>query len=333
MFSVEDFTQEANGLAPPAADLASYVALDHIVTAEVRPREMPRGNVELFYRLSQGATLTPLVYTISRRLLALPPGKLGIATGALGPDIPFGENDGPLGAVALAHVLRALGHRVSLLAEGPVMPVMRALAAVRGVEIDPIELDLESADQHAKLASGLDALICIEKAGINPAGVLHSMTGKSRDGTRAKIDGLVRRLREQGKLTIGIGDGGNEIGFGNLRERVIAKVPYGAVCACPCRRGILTETQTDYLYPVSVSNWGAYALVAAIAMRTRDLRLVHGPTEERRFLLIAKQYDCRDGQLGLAGSTVDRVTGATSEAVCHLLAAITDVEIGDGGRP
>ena len=59
-------------------------------------------------------------------------------------------------------------------------------------------------------------------------------------------------------VTIGIGDGGNEIGMGKVFERVAANVQYGSEIAC--------TIASDYLISAGVSNWGGYALAKAIFM-------------------------------------------------------------------
>ena len=56
--------------------------------------------------------------------------------------------------------------------------------------------------------------------------------------------------------TVGIGDGGNEIGMGNLAS-VITTVP--SLVKIPC------VTTTTKLIASSVSNWGGYGLVAALS--------------------------------------------------------------------
>ena len=66
-------------------------------------------------------------------------------------------------------------------------------------------------------------------------------------------------------VTIGIGDGGNELGMGSLpRQLVEEHIPNGKNVACvvPC----------DYLIVCGVSNWGGYALPAALALTRPDLR-------------------------------------------------------------
>jgi hypothetical protein len=60
-----------------------------------------------------------------------------------------------------------------------------------------------------------------------------------------------------GRTTIGIGDGGNEIGMGKLPwETIRRNVPQGGLVAC--------RVPTDYLIVCGVSNWGAYALGAGV---------------------------------------------------------------------
>ena len=57
--------------------------------------------------------------------------------------------------------------------------------------------------------------------------------------------------------TIGIGDGGNEIGMGKIPREVIAdNIPNGEQVAC--------QTATDHLIVCGISNWGGYALAAGL---------------------------------------------------------------------
>ena len=65
--------------------------------------------------------------------------------------------------------------------------------------------------------------------------------------------------------TIAIGDGGNEIGMGSLPGALIAKdVPLGASIAC--------VTPADHLIVAGVSHWGAYGLIAGLAIARSDWR-------------------------------------------------------------
>src|SRR5690606_14889032 len=58
-------------------------------------------------------------------------------------------------------------------------------------------------------------------------------------------------------VTIGIGDGGNEIGMGNLPAEIVRDdIPNGHLIAA--------STGADHLIVAGVSTWGGYGLVAAL---------------------------------------------------------------------
>jgi len=60
-------------------------------------------------------------------------------------------------------------------------------------------------------------------------------------------------------VSIGIGDGGNEVGMGAVYDRILSStIPLAETIAC--------VVPTDHLLVSSVSNWGGYALAAAAAM-------------------------------------------------------------------
>jgi hypothetical protein len=101
--------------------------------------------------------------------------------------------------------------------------------------------------------------------------------------------------------TIGIGDGGNEIGMGKIpRDTIHRNVPDGALIAC--------RVPTDHLIVAGVSNWGAYALAAGV----RYLRGVphdpalFDPARERGLLeLMVERGPLVDGPSGKRQATVD----------------------------
>ena len=64
---------------------------------------------------------------------------------------------------------------------------------------------------------------------------------------------------------LAVGDGGNEIGMGKLPRRLIGEtVPNGEVIA--------SVTSCDHLVVAGVSNWGAYGLMAALAVLKPEWR-------------------------------------------------------------
>jgi hypothetical protein len=101
--------------------------------------------------------------------------------------------------------------------------------------------------------------------------------------------------------TIGIGDGGNEIGMGKIPWDVIRRnIPAGAAVAC--------RVPADHLIVCGVSNWGAYGLAAGV----RHLRgsppdpELFDPDRERELLrIMVKEGPLVDGVTGKPTVTVD----------------------------
>jgi hypothetical protein len=110
-----------------------------------------------------------------------------------------------------------------------------------------------------------------------------------------------------GVVTLGIGDGGNEIGMGKLPWDVIARnIPGGARVAC--------RSATDHLIVAGVSNWGAYALATGV-------RLLRGGTfppadlydvtrEEQLLSLMVERGPLVDGVTAKGTATVDGLSFA-----------------------
>lgn len=81
--------------------------------------------------------------------------------------------------------------------------------------------------------------------------------------------------KKSGKIaTIGIGDGGNEIGMGKVHQMVVDGIKNG--------QHIATTVATDHLITSGVSNWGGSALVAALAILSQCP--VHSPYVRRGIL-------------------------------------------------
>jgi len=59
-------------------------------------------------------------------------------------------------------------------------------------------------------------------------------------------------------VTIGIGDGGNELGMGKVHDKVVESVPFG--------KSIASSTSCDYLITCGVSNWGGFAVAAGLCI-------------------------------------------------------------------
>lgn len=199
-----------------------------------------------------------------------------------------GETDGIVGTTILARALRlGLQAHPVVVTEEENLPLVRAAcegAALRpcvrieeaealpqGVVLLPFpKEEKEARDRAAALVSLLSppVIIAIEKPGRNSRGVYHSLHGIPITETVAKTDHLFLAVRERGGLTIGIGDQGNELGMGSLKEVTLRLNRFGEVCGCPCNGGIVAEIPSDVAIVSGVSDWGALGLTAALAFLT-----------------------------------------------------------------
>lgn len=167
----------------------------------------------------------------------------------------FAETDGPVGTVTLASALKALGYH----------PVIITDVFCKGF-FEPENLDVVYMNMTADKKYCEDllqnytpvGLISIERCGKNINNDYANMRGISITKNTAPIDDLFELVF--GKIpTIGIGDGGNEIGMGNAAGLITHQLEL-----VPCKVCV------DQLVIATVSNWGAYAITAYLAILTGE---------------------------------------------------------------
>ncbi|MBN1313944.1 MAG: DUF4392 domain-containing protein [Anaerolineales bacterium] len=303
--------------------------LDRLLTVEMGSENVPMGMIEKLYTHTRGDGL-PITLQIADALLAAKQDShVGILSGVFIPDFfPHGEHDGPVGAVVIGKVLTTLGMEVSILVEEPIVRVIRGICdAIGTADIDVVNSDeIVTENDLDSWANKLDIGIAIEKAGINRKGVMHGREGDPDPPWKIYpyADGIIERMNKEYKLTIGIGDGGNEIGFGKIFDYARQIVRWGAICKCPCQDGIITQTPCKYLFPTAISNWGVYGIIAAMALRTENLELLHRPEDEIEALDASVEMGCVDGSTGLLRPAQDSVPADASAAVCKLLCTIVE---------
>jgi len=292
-----------NGTDHPTGDRLALFGerLDRLMTIEVRPTDggLPAGIVVPTYLALRKHHGEPLSSLAARRLrVAVSQGDtVLIATGAgVAPNLPHGETDGPPGACVLARALAiGLGARVVVVTEqahlGPVEACAELARTTLG-DRGSIEVAVfPSGEDAGRLAastlmseSHATAVIFVERDGPNEAGHFHGIRGDRRPaGTVAHAHLLAREAGERGILTIGVGDGGNEVGFGAVRREVSRLLPRDGRSK-PDDTGVVTVVATDVTLSASVSNWGAYAISAALAVALGDANLVHRPEFERSLI-------------------------------------------------
>ncbi|MQG88393.1 MAG: DUF4392 domain-containing protein [SAR202 cluster bacterium] len=193
----------------------------------------------------------------SAQLVMDHPGKILITTGFYILRAGEPETDGPPGAIAIGHALKALGNEVAYVTDEKCSKALRAIAGNDEVIEFPITTHHESSMfAHKLLAEHAPAaMISIERAGLLGDGTYRNWKGVDFSEHNAKVD----HMFEEHPYTVGIGDGGNEIGMGNMRH-VIPSIPN--LPDDPC------ITTTTELITASVSNWGGYGLVAALSVKS-----------------------------------------------------------------
>jgi hypothetical protein len=197
--------------------------------------------------------------------------------------------------------------------------------------IVPFPADIDAADRvaNALLATHSPAaVVAIEKLGPNAAGVIHSATGMAMGDDQARVDRLIDLARSRGIVTIGVGDNGNEIGFGRIQEAVWEHKQFGRVCRCPCGQGLATVVATDVLVVAGTSNWGAYGIEACLAALLGRPDLIHTPEMEERMLLECVRAGGVDGSLGRQILGVDGTSPAVQTSIVELLRATVTCGLG-----
>jgi D-glutamate cyclase len=263
-------------------------SVDRLVTVEMRPVGLPYGKIERLLdaaRAESGYPSQTLLAAQALRNAVTPGDAVFIVTGAgTPPFIPKGENDGPIGAAALARsVLLGLGAVPVYLCEEHHLDPIVASSEAAGVPVRPSGIEPRSArGAFAECAPTTDAavpawasemfaryspaaLIFTERLGPNRQGIIHGSTGISGFLPMVDLSPILTEATERKVVSIGIGDAGNEIGFGRIFDAVREIQEPGAVCRCPCGDGMATVAATDVLVVASVSNWGAYAIDACLA--------------------------------------------------------------------
>lgn len=228
---------------------------------------------------------------------------------------PACETDGPLGAIYLARALSRLKVPLLLVGDKSLAEALEAGLDAAGVFAEAHDTATAYIGQPPNDIGWVESvvltpgspwthMIALERVGPSHAdGRCYSMRG--RDIT--EFTGPAHRLFEHAVslspevTTIGIGDGGNEIGMGKIPWHVIRRnIPNGGLTAC--------RVPTDYLIVAGISNWGAYALGAGIRMLRGvpfDAELFDPEIERRILQTMVEQGPLVDGVTGQPTVSVD----------------------------
>ena len=233
--------------------------------------------------------------------------RVGLITGFFVPrgDVAAPETDGPVGTALLAACLVACGVPARIAVDTPSVEAVRSAVRATGeaVVVDEVVPGKDGAiEELVKVwrRQELTHVVAIERCGRSADGKPRNMRGVDVSPWTLPLD----ELFEGGNWTkLAVGDGGNEIGMGRLPAGLIAEhVPNGAEIAC--------VTSCDHLVVAGVSNWGAYGLMAALAVLRPDWRptIAKFLTAERDLsvtLATVREAGAVDGVTALREATVD----------------------------
>jgi hypothetical protein len=324
-------------------DVAAH-AIDRLISADVTATGLIDGLYEAAYQRQGG----PICLAAARLLRKKLEGG-GVAVFATGfpegsgyfPPLP--ETDGPVGAAVAARALfLAFGTRSVMVTDEPYLFAVEA--ACRGAGLAPIPLpedmkvpetsgirpvftvtipfDKERSRSRAtKLLDGAQpkAVVAIERPSQNKDGVWCGLSGRNITAVTGDLDHLVREAGRRGIVTVGIGDGGNEIGMGSIADKLPAIISQARNRGYNVGQDIASSTPTDVLVTASISNWGALGSIAALALDLGKPEIIHSGEVEERCHRLCVDFGAVDGKLFGPEPASDGVAATTCGGLVELL--------------
>ena len=191
----------------------------------------------------------------------------------IGTGFPVGnsfETDGPIGAISLYKVLEYLKNRPIFVCAPPISRILRR-------EFNTYEIPIRNWEETKSLVETALAslkpslVISVERPGVAQDGRYYNMRKEDITEYAAKYDLFLDLCNCP---TIAFGDGGNEIGMGNL-IRELSHMPITP-----------SITMCDELVIATVSNWGVYGVIAAMSLELgKDLFRLFDPEGIAKHLL------------------------------------------------
>lgn len=246
------------------------------------------------------------------------PGTAIIITGFYILDAGVVETDGPPGAVSIGDALEKLGYDVVYVTDVHCMAVMNGTKSAGSQLVEFPIADDEASEAFAKdLLNRLNpsVVIAIERCGFTDEKMYRNMRGRDITPYNARIDYLITNHPN----TVGVGDGGNEIGMGNVAKEV---TNVESLVKQPC------VTSVSKLVLSSVSNWGGYGLVASLSKLSGKNLM---PTVEEDKALIQRTVDLGAVD-GMSNKQEYKVDGFTLEENAETITQLRDILAQQGIR-
>ncbi len=267
-----------------------------------------RENLE--QRYMAGIHLPEMLKSVTRSLVK---GQhIVIVTGFVVKDAMAGETDGPPGALALARTLQMMGKKVTIVTDGINEILLEQGIKLLGLSAELVTVTNETIEVVCEelIAQQPSHVIAIERPSRAKDGQCYSMRGEAITDFVPNTDIIFEHARKRNIVTIGIGDGGNEVGMGTIKNYVHSNVPKGAL--------ICATSEVDYLLIGGVSNWVAYGVCAALSIEQKQLLLHTNRMEE----LMIERLVTVGAVDGIDKVPVMKVDGLEMEVNLRVLSAI-----------
>ncbi len=214
------------------------------------------------------------------------------------------ETDGPIGAYFLAKALKKLHFN-------PIIITERYCENYFGSNPDVLTLYFDKRDNLEEYKNLLQkhnpvCLISVERCGRSTDQKYYNMRKEDITEYTASLDDLF--ILANGRiLTIGIGDGGNEIGMGKFEKIIDAKLNVNSCIV-----------DTDETIISTISNWGAYGLISYLELFSNNSLL---PTfgEVNKYLDYILELGAVDGVTGIKNRSVDGFDWNTEKLILSRL--------------
>ena len=209
------------------------------------------------------------------------------------------ETDGPVGAIALYRAIEAIGGAPVLVCEAPLCTLLSADFNTHEIKIgeDGGKQAQEAISEHQPAL-----IISIERPGQSSDGRYYNMRGIDISEHCADYDSFISLSVCP---TIAIGDGGNEIGMGNIAEALEQLDIRAASTGC------------DELLLADISNWAAHGLVALISVISNQDMLADW--DNKAVLQMLSEGGSVDGVTGENTLTEDGVHSDVSQKLVGTL--------------
>ncbi|MGB5328910.1 MAG: glutamate cyclase domain-containing protein [Gammaproteobacteria bacterium] len=268
----------------PGEELALSRTIEDILVAR-----NPRGMKSVQAHLEPGYCLR------AAQILRNCTGNILIGTGF--PVVKTFETDGPVGAIAMYESFEKLGAIPTIVCGRPLSRALAEKFRVHEIRVG----DHDQREHEAEEALGRfqpEAIISIERPGQAADGGYYNMRGESISENTACFDTFMN-LSEC--PTIAIGDGGNEIGMGNV------------TAALQNLNIVAAATTCDELIVTDVSNWGAYGIISFLSVwNDRDLLAEIVPLDILRYI---SELGSVDGVTRINQLTEDGLESSEGESV------------------